>query len=191
VALSIVIAPDLAADKVCATLLPEERSRCAEKLQDRISVCMNAKSGKYPSFCIKELQSQFEVCLKQPSGSQSACMRGQLGLPVPVDVCKTIAFESPRGGEKWVEGDTQTIRWSNAGNAAMSANIGLMRGNSVAKILAPNVAVQPGSKGSLKWLISDILIGDSNYTIRIVASSPNTKQCEITSGPLTLAKKKK
>ena len=82
-----------------------------------------------------------------------------------------LAVVSPNGGEKWVPGGTQTIRWTYAGNPGESVKLLLMKGSKVARTLAKSNPLGSWGKGSFLWTVPLDPAPGKDYAIKIVSTT--------------------
>jgi hypothetical protein len=82
-----------------------------------------------------------------------------------------ISVISPIGGETWVVGTTQTVRWSYTGNPGSSVKIELLKGGMFNGTITSSASVGRGGAGSYNWRIpSDQALG-ADYRIRVTSTS--------------------
>jgi hypothetical protein len=87
----------------------------------------------------------------------------------------TITITSPKGGESWVKGTTQTITWDYTGTFSTGVNLDytysyqLPRPHGTWIQIAQNVNIGSSGKGSYDWNIPMDIIPGSRYQISIHA----------------------
>lgn len=97
------------------------------------------------------------------------CLIGAVQIAVAPSP-SSITVVSPNGGENWVPGTTQTIRWTYAGDVGSTVTIEAIKGAAVLKTLS-GVPTGSGGAGSFSLAVpSNTPIG-TDYTIRITSTS--------------------
>lgn len=89
-----------------------------------------------------------------------------MALPVP-----PITVESPKGGESWVRGSTQTVAWNYAGTPGSTVMIELLEGMEVNKVITSSISIGSGGSGFYNWTIPYNQTPGSDYRIRITSTS--------------------
>ena len=87
-----------------------------------------------------------------------------------------ITIISPDGGENWVRGTTQTVRWTYTGNPGSSIKIELLRGGVFIRTIVSSVAIGPGGNGLYNWTISSYQTPGADYKIRITSTANSSIQ---------------
>jgi len=96
------------------------------------------------------------------------CLIGAVQIAVAPSP-SSITVVSPNGGENWVPGTTQTIRWTYAGDVGSTVTIEAIKGTAVLKTLS-GVPAGSGGAGSFSLAVpSNTPIG-TDYTIRITST---------------------
>jgi phage gpG-like protein len=82
-----------------------------------------------------------------------------------------ISVTSPNGGETWLAGTNQTIRWTSIGDPGAYVKIELFKGSSLNRTISSSAS----NNGSYSWMVpSDQQIG-SDFRIKIISTSnPST-----------------
>jgi hypothetical protein len=80
--------------------------------------------------------------------------------------CPVITVTTPNGGEKWVQGSTNTIKWSCDGRVGRYVKIELLKDGVVERIIASKTA----NDGYYRWRIPSNLRPGENYKIRITST---------------------
>lgn len=78
-----------------------------------------------------------------------------------------ISLTAPSGAKSWAIGQTYTIAWNYAGNAAANVKIELMDGANAALLIADNVNI---AQGTYNWMIPEGIDTGRTYTIRLTRS---------------------
>ena len=88
--------------------------------------------------------------------------------PFPVDNSKggpDIRVRKPNGGEVWVRGEKEKIRWRSTGFTGFNVRIELLRDGTIDREIA---AVKPND-GKLNWAVpNDVPIG-TGYAVRVIS----------------------
>ena len=95
-------------------------------------------------------------------GTASCFVRVCWPSPSPV-----ITVTSPNGGESWVQGSCQTIKWSSDGSVGSYVKIELLKDGVVNRVLVSSTP----NDGSWVWTISSKQTAGTDYTIRITSTS--------------------
>ncbi len=86
----------------------------------------------------------------------------------------TITIVSPNGGERWIPGSTQTIRWITTGiTLGPKVKIELLKAGS----LKLQIAYDAPNSGSYTWVIPSTLTIGSDYKIRITGCTLSGTAC--------------
>ena len=83
----------------------------------------------------------------------------------------TITVTSPDGGETWVAGSTQTIRWTYAGNPGTYVKIELFKGGVLNRTISSSRSVGTGGSGSYSWAVPSTQVSGSDYRVKITSTS--------------------
>jgi hypothetical protein len=96
----------------------------------------------------------------------------------------TVTLVSPNGGENWVPGTTQTIRWTFTGGPGTYLKIELLKGGILNRTIT-NLALT--SRRSFNWRIPALQVPGADYSIRITSrtnpSWTDTGDLDFTIGP--------
>jgi len=98
-----------------------------------------------------------------------------------IEEAPTLTVLAPNGGETWLIGSLQEIRWAR-GTAGATVRIDLIKGGSVVEVIdsaAPNT-------GSYSWRVSTGLTPASDYRMRITSNS-NPGEFDLSDGFFTIA----
>jgi subtilase family serine protease len=82
----------------------------------------------------------------------------------------SITITSPKGGESWQIGSTNTISWSYIGKAGSTVKIDLLVGGSLYRNIASGISIGSLGKGSYRWRIGQYPNGN-NYQVRITTNT--------------------
>jgi len=85
------------------------------------------------------------------------------GAPITVTV--------PNGGQNWVQGSTQTIKWSYIGSPGSSVKIELLKGTAVNSVIKASTSIGSAGLGSYSWKIPLTQTVGTDYKIRITSTS--------------------
>jgi len=99
----------------------------------------------------------------------------------------TISVVSPNGGDSWIPGTTQTIRWSYTGNPGSYVKIELLKAGVVNRIIKPSISKGSGGNGSCRWRIPSTQATGSDYRIRIT-STRNGSYTDTSDNDFTISK---
>jgi len=83
----------------------------------------------------------------------------------------SITVTTPNGGENWVQGSAQTLRWNYTGNPGTMVKIEALRGNSVLAVIAPSTPIGSGGSGSYDLMFPFNTPLGSDYRIRVTSVS--------------------
>jgi hypothetical protein len=91
---------------------------------------------------------------------------------------------SPNGGENWVHGTTQTIRWTYTGGPGAYLKIELLKGGTLNRTITSFALT---TRGSFSWRIPATQVVGADYSIRITSrtnsSWTDTSDLDFTIGP--------
>jgi hypothetical protein len=80
----------------------------------------------------------------------------------------TVTLVSPNGGENWVPGTTQTIRWAYAGSPGTSLKIELLKGGVLNRVITTFAST---SRGYYSWKVPATQATGGDYSIRITSKT--------------------
>lgn len=94
-----------------------------------------------------------------------------------VEIIKTMPYQhitvnSPNGGEGWIAGTKQVIRWAYTGNVGTKVRIDLLKGESYYRGIIYDTNIGSGGKGSYNWTIPPTLTHGTNYKILVTSLYP-------------------
>ena len=92
-------------------------------------------------------------------------------LPLAKYTATKITVISPNGGETWVRGSTQTIKWTYTGNPGSRVKIELMKGGILNRVINSSTSTGSSGSGSFKWRIKSTQTAGSNYKVRVTSTS--------------------
>jgi hypothetical protein len=96
----------------------------------------------------------------------------------------TVTLVSPNGGENWVPGTTQTIRWAYTGGPGAYLKIELLKGGILNRTITYLALT---NRGSYSWKIPALQVSGADYSIRITSrtnlSWTDTSDLDFTIGP--------
>ncbi len=150
---------------------------CSEEYDQSTSVTLTAKASQDSSF----------------TGWSGACSSMSLTCSVTMNALKSVVAEfsgpgvtvaSPSGGETWVAGSTQTIRWTYTGTPGTKARIELFKGGALNQTIASSVSIGKGGTGSKTWKIPSTQTPGNDYTIKMTSTSNGA--VSDTSSPFTI-----
>ena len=96
---------------------------------------------------------------------------GSASRGVSLTIMETISVISPIGGETWISGTKQTIRWNYAGNPGSYIKIELLKGEVVNLTIASRVSKGRGGTGSHSWTIPSNQAPGTDYRIRVTSTT--------------------
>ena len=111
---------------------------------------------------------------------------GSASRGVSLTIMETISVISPIGGETWISGTKQTIRWNYAGNPGSYIKIELLKGEVVNLTIASRVSKGRGGTGSHSWTIPSNQAPGTDYRIR-VTSTANSGYTDTSDSDFTIA----
>lgn len=82
-----------------------------------------------------------------------------------------ITVTTPNGGQVWVAGFTQTIKWSYTGNPGSTVKIELLKSGVLNSTLSSSTSIGSAGSGSFSWLIPASQPLGNDYRIRITSTS--------------------
>ncbi len=85
-----------------------------------------------------------------------------------------IQVISPNGGETWMPGSAQMIRWNYSGDPGPAVKVILLQGGVAKATLAPEAPIGSKGSGSYSWTIPSSLAPGPDYRIRVQSSAQNT-----------------
>ena len=97
----------------------------------------------------------------------------------------SISMVSPNGGENWVQGSNQTIRWTSAGNPGPLVKIEALRNGTVLAVITPGTSIGTGGSGSFNLTFPYNTPLGSDYRIRITSTS-NPAWTDTSDAPFTI-----
>jgi hypothetical protein len=80
----------------------------------------------------------------------------------------SVTLTSPDGGENWVPGTTQTIRWAYAGSPGTSLKIELLKGGVLNRVITTFAST---SRGYYSWKVPATQATGGDYSIRITSKT--------------------
>lgn len=86
----------------------------------------------------------------------------------------TITLVSPNGGENWLAGTTQTIRWTYSGSPGTTVKIQLLKGGSVWQTLASSAPIGSSGSGSYSWTILSYQSTGTDYKIKVTSTKSSS-----------------
>ena len=96
-----------------------------------------------------------------------------------------LTVVSPNGGETWVAGTTQTIRWQYTGNPGYYAKIELLKNGVVNRTITTYASMGANGAGTYNWVIPSTQASGTDYAIR-VSSSTNAAYQDISNGAISI-----
>ncbi|MCM8801592.1 MAG: GPI anchored serine-threonine rich family protein [Candidatus Omnitrophica bacterium] len=132
---------------------------------------------------------QIKAQSPKPTTPQSKEITGiKVQLPQPTaPQTKQIRLSAPNGGEKWIRGQTQTIRWSASG-IQEGYTISLVKGTRVLGVIADNV---DSRQTSYSWKVGDPLVGGIHYDIgndyKIMVRTKSGDVTDVSDRPFTIS----
>jgi hypothetical protein len=97
----------------------------------------------------------------------------------------SLVVTSPDGGESLRKGQSQTIRWSYAGQPGSKVQIELLRNGSLTQTLTNSFSLGLNGQGSYNWKPSSRLRTGSGYQVRIT-STTNPAYTDLSNGNFSL-----
>jgi transcriptional regulator CtsR len=97
----------------------------------------------------------------------------------------TITVTSPDGGETWVAGSTQTIRWTYGGSPGAYVKIELFKGGVFNRTISSSRSVGTGGSGSYSWAVPSTQVSGSDYRVKITSTS-NATYTDTSNADLTI-----
>ncbi len=85
----------------------------------------------------------------------------------------TITVVTPKGGENWTQGSTETIKWNYTGNPGATVKIEALRGETVIATI-PSVSIGSGGSGFFNLTVPSGTPLGTNYRIRVTSTSNPT-----------------
>jgi uncharacterized repeat protein (TIGR02543 family) len=82
-----------------------------------------------------------------------------------------IQVTAPNGGESWLTGTTQTIRWIYSGSVGTTVKIELLKNMVMNRTITSSTSVGSGGSGQFDWLIPDAQTPASDYKVRVTSNS--------------------
>ncbi len=83
----------------------------------------------------------------------------------------SLQVKIPNGGEIWKAGSSQTIRWTYSGKVPATVKIELLRGSTVAGLIASGVGIGEGGQGFYPWNLPSAMVAGKDYKIRVTAET--------------------
>ncbi len=93
------------------------------------------------------------------------------GVNPTVKSLTSIEVISPHGGETWLRGATNTIKWAYSGNPGTDVKIELYKSGIFNKLITSSTPKGTGGFGSFNWLIPATQTIASDYKIKITSNS--------------------
>ncbi len=88
----------------------------------------------------------------------------------PFTISPAITVLSPDGGEDWIQGSSQTIRWNYTGNPGSTVKIEALRSGTLLKTISSSFPIGLNGTGSLDLTVPfSTPLGD-DYTIRVTST---------------------
>jgi hypothetical protein len=94
----------------------------------------------------------------------------------------SVTLTSPNGGESWVPGTVQTIRWTFAGAPGTSLKIELLKGGVLNRTITTFATT---SRGYYSWKVPATQVAGADYSIRIT-SRTNPSCIDVSNGNFTI-----
>jgi DNA-binding beta-propeller fold protein YncE len=82
-----------------------------------------------------------------------------------------VDVTSPKGGEIWAIGTSQTISWTYINDPGKVVSIELLKGGVLLKTINPGVAIGKDGSGSYSWHVQSKLPPGDDYQIRITSTT--------------------
>jgi len=89
----------------------------------------------------------------------------------PFTISPAITVLSPDGGEDWIQGSLQTIRWNYTGNPGSMVKIEALRSGTLLKIISSSYPIGASGIGSLEITVPYSAPPGDDYTIQITSTS--------------------
>ncbi|OPZ43197.1 MAG: translocation protein TolB [Euryarchaeota archaeon ADurb.BinA087] len=105
---------------------------------------------------------------------------------VVANASSSITLVTPNGGEDYVQGSNQTIRWNYTGNPGPSVKIEALRNGTVLAVITPSTSVGSGGSGSFNLTFPYSTPVGSGYRIR-VTSTTNPAWTDVSEAPFTVS----
>lgn len=80
---------------------------------------------------------------------------------------KSLIITQPNGGESWIGGSTQTIKWTYAGNPDCQINLNLIKANPLTITSIAACPIGAGGQGTYDWIVPDNLPAGGDYIISV------------------------
>ncbi len=97
----------------------------------------------------------------------------------------SIELVSPNGGENYVQGSAQTIRWNYTGSPGSTVKIEALRGETVLAVVSPSTPIGSGGSGYYNLTFPFNTPLGSHYRIRITSSS-NPAWTDVSESPFSI-----
>ena len=97
----------------------------------------------------------------------------------------TITVSAPDGGETWVAGSTETIRWTYTENPGHSVRIELLKGGILNRVITSQTAIGSSGSGSYNWSVPSNQADGSDYQVR-VTSAEDSSYTDTSDGNFTI-----
>lgn len=89
----------------------------------------------------------------------------------PFTISSPITVVAPNGGETWVQGSPQTIRWNYIGNPGPTVKIEVWRGLTVIAVITPSYPIGSGGSGSYSLTLPNNAPVSTNYRIKVTSTN--------------------
>ncbi len=104
---------------------------------------------------------------------------------ISANTSSSISVVSPNGGENWVQGSNQTLRWTYTGNPGSLVKIEALRNGTVLAVITPGTSIGSGGSGSYNLTFPYNTPLGSGYQIR-VSSTNNPAWTDTSNAPFTI-----
>ena len=104
---------------------------------------------------------------------------------ISANTSSSLSVVSPNGGENWVQGSNQTIRWTYTGNPGSMVKIEALRNGTVLAVISPGTSIGSSGSGSYNLTFPYNTPLGSGYQFR-VSSTSNPAWTDTSNGPFTI-----
>lgn len=104
----------------------------------------------------------------------------------PLPEAASITVTAPNGGETWMAGTAQTIRWTYTGNPGQYVKIELFKGSNLYMTISSSSPIGSGGSGSYNWAIPSGQAPGTDYRIR-VTSTTDSQYLDVSNSYFTIA----